>query len=378
MERRLLADLSIWLKSYERKPLILRGAPQVGKTWLVRHFAEQSGLELIEINFERNASYSSLFDANNPEQILVNLSTLTQKKISPAASLLFLDEIQLAPQMLSKLRWFAEDLPQLAVIAAGSLLEFSLAQHSLSLPVGQITYRHLEPLSFEEFLLAQEKHVLCDYLQNITLEDPLPLNIHEQYLASFKDYLLIGGMPACVDQWCKEPAPMPIYQRQNDLLATYRNDFTKYKVRTNPERLDNVMMAIPKMLGKKFVFSQVKKTLQAATIKHILKLLEKARLCHRVQSTSANRVPLDADIQEKWFKEIFLDVGLCSAALGLPLNPFTTLDDLLLINQSALANQVVGQLLRTITPAYKEPALFCWQRDETGSSAEIDYIIQHG
>ncbi|MFO8994111.1 AAA family ATPase [Legionella pneumophila serogroup 1] len=378
MKRTLLNYMDNWLVSPDRKPLVIRGARQVGKTWLVRHLAEKTGMQLIELNFEKQPSYASLFASNDVNQILLNLSTVLNQKIDPPKCLLFLDEIQAAPQLLSKLRWFAEDLPQLAVTSAGSLLEFILAEHSFSMPVGRVSYMHLEPLSFDEFLLANDKESLYDYLNQYDLSVELPSAIHEQLTTLFKEYLIIGGMPAVVSNWAAERSLNRVSQIQNDLLATYRDDFSKYKGRLATERLDEVLNSIPKMLGQKFVFSRVNKTIQASTIKHVLDLLEKARISHRVQSSSANGVPLASEIKEKFFKEIFLDIGLCSTALGLSLNQINSTNEILLINNGGIAEQVVGQLLRTIEPPYIEPVLYYWHREEAGSSAEIDYVIQHG
>lgn len=377
MKRTLLNYLATWLTSADRKPLIIRGARQVGKTWLARHFAQSCNRQIIELNFEKNPSYASLFVSNDPKQILLNLSTVLNQKIDPPNCLLFLDEIQAAPQLLGKLRWFYEDLPELPLIAAGSLLEFVLEQHSFSMPVGRISYTHLEPLSFEEFLLANGKQFLHDYLAQYNLIEQIPTAIHEQLIDLFKEYLLIGGLPAVVASWIEERSLTRISQIQNDLLATYRDDFSKYRGRLLIERLDEVMTTIPAMLGQKVVFSRINKYVQAATIKQILELLEKARLCNRVQASAANGIPLAAEIKEKFFKEIFLDVGLCSSSLGLNLNQIKSVNEIVMINNGGIAEQVVGQLLRTVEPPYVEPALYYWQRDEAGANAEIDYILQH-
>jgi len=378
MDRSSLEYLKSWLGSADRKPLVVRGARQVGKTWLVRHFAKISGKQLIEINFEKQPSHASHFGSNDPQQILLNLSTLHKQQIDPANSLLFLDEIQTVPQILSKLRWFAEDMPQLPVIAAGSLLEFLLAEHSFSMPVGRISYMHLEPLSFEEFLLANDKQTLIDYLLAYNFNFEIPIAIHEQLTLLFKEYLLVGGLPAAVVGWVAERSFNKVSQIQNDLLATYRDDFAKYRGRIAIEKLDEVMMAIPKMLGQKFVFSRVNASIQPNTMKQILDLFGKARICHRVSGCSANGVPLAAEIKEKYFKEIFLDTGLCSVALGLNLIQINQADEIILINNGGIAEQVVGQLLRTINPPFLEPILYYWAREEKGASAEIDYVIQHG
>jgi hypothetical protein len=376
MKRVLLKHLNQWLVSTDRKPLVIRGARQVGKTWLVRELAKVSGKQLIELNLEKNPSYASLFVSNDPKQILLNLSVIHNSKIEPEQSILFLDEIQSAPQILSKLRWFAEDMPQLPVIAAGSLLEFVLAEHSFSMPVGRISYVHLEPLSFEEFLLANEKQILFDFIQSYTIEQEIPLVIHEQLSNLFKEYLLIGGMPAVVLNWITEHSLNKTNQIQHDLLATYRDDFAKFSGKISIGRIDEVMMSVPKMLGQKFVFSRVNSAIQSNTVKQILDLLNKARVCHRVSACAANGVPLAAEIKEKYFKEIFLDIGLCCVALGLSLNQINSVKEVVLINHGGIAEQVVGQLLRTIYPPYVEPNLYYWLREEKGSNAEVDYVIQ--
>lgn len=377
MKRTLLHSLKNWLKSDERKPLVIRGARQVGKTWLVRHLASSCGKQLIELNFEKKPSYQDLFNDNDPKNILLNLSTVYNQHIDPERCLLFLDEIQAAPQLLSKLRWFAEDLPQLPIIAAGSLLEFVLADYSFSMPVGRINYMHLEPLSFEEFLLANDKPLLYEYLKNYSFSIDIPAAIHEQLTTLFKEYLLIGGMPAVVASWVNERILNTVHQIQHDLLATYRDDFAKYRGRITIQRFDEVVMSVPKMLGQKFTYSRVNTAIQAGAIRQILDLLGKARVCHPVWSCSANGIPLAAEIKEKYFKEIFLDTGLSCAALGLNLNQIKSANEITLINNGGVAEQVVGQLLRTINPAYIEPALYYWQREEKSSQAEIDYVIQH-
>lgn len=377
MQRALLQDLNNWLQASDRKPLILRGARQVGKTWLVRFFAQNTGKKLIELNFEKTPAFVSLFDSNEPRQILLNLGAALGQEIQAEHCLLFLDEIQVVPELLSKLRWFAEEYPQLPIVTAGSLLEFVLAEHSFSMPVGRINYMHLEPLSFEEFVLAQDKKTLYDYLQSYDFSAEIPEFIHAQLINLFKEYLFVGGLPAAVMSWKTERSLQKMHQIQSDLLATYRDDFNKYRGRIALERLQELMHAIPTMLGQKFISSRVNAAVQSNTIKQVLDLLEKARLCHRVRSCAANGVPLASEIKEKYFKLIFLDVGLCSTELGLGWSQIQSMQQLTLINSGGLTEQVVGQLLRTIEPAYIEPALYCWQRDERGSNAEIDYVLQH-
>lgn len=378
MKRKASKYLENWLLSNDRKPLVVRGARQVGKTWLIRDLAKTANKKLIELNFEKNPGYADLFSSNDVQQILLNLSIIANEKIVPENSLLFLDEIQTSPKLFSKLRWFAEDLPQLPVIAAGSLLDFILNDHTFSMPVGRISYMYIEPLSFEEFLLANDKNSLYEYLLAYNFNLTIPTAIHEQFMTLLKEYILVGGMPAAVLNWSNEHSLNKINQIQNDLLATYRDDFSKYKGRVAIERLEEVMMAIPKMLGHKFVFSKVNLAVQVNTIKNVLELLEKARIAYRVQGCAANGVPLAAEIKEKYFKEVFLDIGLCCAALGLNLNQINAASEIIMINSGGISEQLAGQILRTINPFYIEPNLYCWHREESTSNAEIDYVIQHG
>lgn len=365
-----------WLTGHSRKPLVIRGARQVGKTWLVRQLAIETGKTLIELNFEKQPSDFSFFESNDPKKILLHLSAKQKTPIDIANSILFLDEIQAVPEILAKLRWFAEDLLELPVVAAGSLLEFVLAKHTFSMPVGRISYLHLEPLSFEEFLQAIDQKTLCDYLSQINFIEKLPLSIHKKLLSHFKEYVIVGGLPAVVSAWSDNQNLSTVSRVHQELLATYRDDFSKYHGRIEIQYLDETLSSVPKMLGKKFIYSRVNNSIQSGTIKNILGLLEKARICHAVNCVHANGIPLAAEMREKFFKEIVLDVGLSHAILGINLQDILNVQDIMLINSGAISEQVVGQLLRTIFPFYVEPALYYWSREEKNANAELDYIIQ--
>lgn len=375
MQRSGLEFLQNWLESADRKPLVIRGARQVGKTWIVRDLAQRNHKKLIELNFEKKPELSSLFTSNDPKQIILNLSAIFGE-INAKDSILFLDEIQAAPEILAKLRWFAEDLPEMPVLAAGSLLEFVLAQHSFSMPVGRINYMHLEPMSFLEFLAAKNQNSLINYIKNYNLDLTIPTIIHSQLTDIFKEYVIVGGMPQAVQSWVTQNSLTILSQIHNDLLATYRDDFNKYNGRLATERLDELLLSIPFYLGEKFIYSKVNPDIQSATIKQALELLCKARICHKILGSAGNGVPLAAELQAKYLKLIFLDVGLCSTLLGLSFDQLT-MRELNLINKGGISEQVVGQLLRTIAPAYVEPALYYWHRNEKGASAEIDYLIQY-
>ncbi len=377
MKRSRSAFLLDWLHSKPRNPLVIRGARQVGKTWLIRDFACSQELELIELNFEKRPELESLFTSNDPQEILLNLRAFTKSKIDPSTSLLFLDEIQAAPKLLGKLRWFAEDTPELSVIAAGSLLEFALAKHEFSIPVGRINYMYLEPLSFEEFLDAIEQQSLKKYIERFTWNIDIPNAIHTQLMKSVKEYMLIGGMPAAVSTWINSHVLDKVSQVHFDLLATYRDDFAKYSGRLSIDRLEEVMSAVPRQLGNKFVYSGVNSHVSAAPLKQGLDLLTKARVCHQVLSTAANGLPLGAEVNEKYKKILMLDCGLCSASLGLTMQQLQSVTELIMINSGGMAEQMVGQQLRTLFPPFVSPSLYYWQRSKKGANAEIDYALQY-
>lgn len=360
-----------WLFLKDRKPLIVRGARQVGKTWLARALAEQTGRTLIEINFEKNPELSSLFDNNDPKKICFNIETYFGRKINPIASLLFLDEIQDAPDILSKLRWFYEDLPELPVVATGSLLEFLLQEKVHSMPVGRVSYLYLEPFSFEEFLLGNGKEAWLSYIHAIEPPFSVPQALHQNLMDMFKIYLRIGGMPAVIKNWIEEGSVEQAQRIQGDILSSYRDDFFKYRTRMDIESIDNVCLSIPRQLGKKFVFSKVDSTISAVNVKKILALFNKAGLCHVVKHTAGNGVPLGAETKDKGFKEIFLDVGLVNRMLG---NAWWQSASL---NEGGLSEQVVGQILRTTFPFYMNPSLYYWCREEKNASAELDYLFEH-
>ncbi len=380
MERTCMSFLVKWINSPRRLPLVVRGARQVGKTWLVRHIAESQGLRLIELNFEDDKTLMSFFISNDPKVILRDLEEgLRIDKIDPRRTLLFLDEIQVFPELYAKLRWFAEKMPELAVVAAGSLFEFIFdkAKTDYSMPVGRVDFMYLEPLSFEEFLLALKQDQLLRVIHRFTWNDEIPAYTHDVLMKYFKEYVIVGGMPAAVRAWIEEESLLEVSSVHQKILTTYKGDFHKYAGRLDPEILEEVMDQVPLELGKKFVYSKVRKKTSIEPIKKAFNLLCKARVCHKVISTAANGIPLRDGKNEKFIKALFLDVGLCSAALKLSLKGLKDVEELILVNSGGIAEQVVGQLLRTTEPFFMDPDLYYWLRHKKGSEAEIDYVIQH-
>lgn len=366
-----------WLKGPERKPLVMRGARQVGKTWLVRDFAKRHGLELIELNLEKYPYYADLFSGNSPHEILKNIEAELASKILSESSCLFLDEIQAAPELFSKLRWFREDIPELPVIAAGSLLEFALGKANFSMPVGRIAYFYLEPLSFFEFALALGNEPLYEKMISTTPEGPLPHPLHVRCMELYRQYCLIGGMPETVQTWLDGRDIQACLKIQHDLLATYRDDFHKYGGKIDARLLHRILLSVAKQLGNKFIYSRVDPDVKAPIVKNLLMLLSQAKVCSKVTHTSGNGLPLGAESNEKFFKALMVDIGLISAHLGLSSMKPADLDSILLSNRGGLAEQFVGQQLRSAQTPTMDPQLFYWQRTG-GRQGEIDYILQHG
>lgn len=376
MYRYLIDKMTDWLNSPSRKPLILRGARQVGKTWLVRELARVSGKKLIEINLEQQHALSVHFASNDPKIILLNLQSALNQFIDPAHSLLFLDEIQATPELLAKLRWFYECMPELAIVATGSLLEFALKEHEFSMPVGRIQYFFVEPLGFEEFLQAKQELFLLAAIKQVTLSSPLNQALHQKANQLMKEYLIVGGMPEAVNCWVTASSLEALSEVHHNLINTYKDDFAKYAGTLPKQHLEAVLTALPTMLAHKLMYRHIHPTVRHELLKQAVELLVNARLCHKVQAVAANGIPLAAEVNPKIMKMILVDVGLVSSMLGLRLFHLASLDELMFINSGALMEQLSGQLLRLLTPHYIEPKLYYWVREHASSTAEVDYVIQ--
>ena len=350
--------LDHWLKSENRKPLVLRGARQVGKTWLVRDLAHRHGLDLIELNLERFPHLADLFAGNDPPEILQNIAAETSTAIDPASALLFLDEIQATPELFGKLRWFQEEMPDLSVIAAGSLLEFALRDYPYSMPVGRITYFYLEQMSFCEFLLASGNEPLYQKLVSYELGKGIPRSLHQKCLKFYHQYCLVGGMPEVVHEWVESQDPTSCLKLQQDLLATYRDDFHKYGGEMDARLLADIMLSVSRQLGSKFVYSRVNPSLKIQPIKKAFSLLCQAKVCSKVLHTTGNGLPLGAESNDKFFKVLMIDIGLVSAQLGLSAIKRSDQRDFGFTNKGGLAEQFVGQQLRAVQTPSMDPQMF--------------------
>lgn len=377
MKRTISSRLEAWLVDPGRKPLVLRGARQVGKTWLVRDLAARSARSLAEVNFERDPGLKRHFASNDPQHILGELSLALGIEIRPERSLLFLDEIQSAPVVLSKLRWFYEELPSLTVIAAGSLLEFALADAAFSIPVGRISFQQVEPLGFPEYLEAQGQEALLAVISAWRPGTELSPAAHGQAAIWFNRYAMVGGMPAVVAAEIAGREPRALRDLQKELVATYRADFARYCRRMDRDVLDSVLRAAASSLGRKFVHARVGEGVKQHQAKRGLELLAMARLVHVVRHTAANGLPLAAEVKETFRKAVLADVGLVHALVGTPAaQAFPAWESLAPALRGQLVDQLAAQQLRLLDAGAGDgPELFYWQR-EGGRPGEIDYLTQ--
>lgn len=373
-EERLLTD---WLARKGRKPLIIRGARQTGKSTLVRMFAQSSGRRLVEVNFEESPRCQAIFAERNVHAVIQSLEIELDTVISSRDSLLFLDEIQACPPAIALLRYFYEKMPELPVLAAGSLLEFALTEASFSMPVGRVEFMYLGPLGFGDFLGANRGGQLADFLDNFTLDQTIPVAVHDKALSQLRTYALTGGMPEVVNTFIESGSLLEADRVKQGIAQTFREDFNKYRGRQDLRNLYEVFDRLGSTVGRKIVYSSLLPGNRSYKAANALGLFEQARLIYRVCHSSANGLPLKAEINRKKAKGVLLDIGLYHALNGLSLAALDRQPDLFFVNEGALAEQFVGQHLLYGGEAYLAPELYYWSREKRQSSAEIDYLLQH-
>ena len=385
MFRKLDKKLEEWARRPVRHPLVLRGARQVGKTYLVRELAKRKFHHYLELNFEQDETLSSLFASKKPEVICELLSVKFSQDIVDGETLIFLDELQGADVcVLESLRYFYEQRPSLHVIAAGSLLEFLLdgaerarTKQDFPMPVGRIEYMYVPPLDFEEFLEAIGKRGLVNWMERYVPGDDVPSSIHGDLMDSLRTYLVVGGMPAAVAAYVRGGA-REAEREQQMLVATYHDDFPKYSRRVRPELLQKTFMALPSMLGRKLVYTHLSEGEKSKDLSAAFNLLRLARVVAKVRHSPSNGIPLAYGADDRNFKPLFLDTGLACRALGLKLVDFLDAGNALLENRGGICEQFVGQHLLFAGEPYEEPAAYCWIREEPSSTAEVDYVVSCG
>jgi len=377
LKRRIDIDLLEWMKAEDRKPLVLRGARQVGKSSAVRELSKKFA-HFLEINFEnKNDSVAKpVFERNsNPKTICDELSAIYETPIVAGKTLLFLDEIQSCPDAISSLRFFYEQMPELHVIAAGSLLEFAL-QNIPSYAVGRLRSVYMYPFSFEEFLQAMNNAILLDKLTAVSPLNPLPNELHKKLTGLLLRFVAIGGMPEVVSKYASGGSLLECQNILDELTETLYNDFAKYKQRVPAMRLGEVFSAIIAQTGQKFTYSRASTSANQIQMKECIELLKMAGLVYSVTHTSSNGLPLAAETNARYRKLMIFDTGIYQRFLRLEMANLLLEDKFEQINKGALAEMFVGtELIKTQNN--RLPAeLYYWQREKGGSTAEVDYVVQ--
>ncbi|MDO8897232.1 MAG: AAA family ATPase, partial [Bacteroidales bacterium] len=375
LKRTIDEELLNWKSAKIRKPLMLRGARQVGKTSTVKNLAAHFTY-FVEINFDEQTFFSSVFEKNlSVFEICEQLSVLTNTPIVAGETLLFLDEIQTCIPAISMLRYFYEKMPELHVIAAGSLLEFAMADIP-SFGVGRVRSLFMYPLSFREYLMANGEHLLLEQLNKASVTKPIAEPIHQKLINLQKKFLIIGGMPEAVSVYVNSKDLLEVQRVLNDLLISVQADFAKYKTSVPGARLVEVFNAIAQQVATKFTYSYPNATLNNMQIKSAIELLKMAGLVYAVTHSAANGIPLGAEINPKKTKYLIFDTGIFQRLLGLNISDLLVNDDFNAINKGHIAELYVGLELLKAESCYQKSDLFYWQRDAKNSQAEVDYVCQ--
>lgn len=375
MKRKISQKLYQWRDDPQRLPLLLRGARQVGKTYIVDVFGREAFANFVTINFEFEPQYKNCFRQLDPYKITEEIALLSGQTITPGQTLLFLDEIQDCPNAIMALRYFKEKMPKLHVIGAGSLLEFALDAEQFRMPVGRVQFAYLKPLSFMEYLQNHPTFSqLHDFCQTVDRNTTISEAIHQQLLQLVKEYSVVGGMPAVVNHYFTNKDLNICQEQQGALLQGYQHDFGKYASKTNHKYLQAVFNKTPGLVGQCIKYVKISADYRARELKQALADLEKAGLIYPVYATAGSGLPLNALTNEKKFKLIFLDVGLVKKASSLGADVLMQ-PDLLLVNQGALAEQFVGQELLAYQAYFEPPQVYYWTRESRSSMAEIDFLV---
>jgi predicted AAA+ superfamily ATPase len=355
--------------------LLVRGARQTGKSSAIRKLGE-SFKYFVEVNIEKQQSMKTLFGENIDVKALCSqLSAIYHTPIIAGETLLFFDEIQESKRVISSLRYFYEDFPELHVIAAGSLLEFALKELP-SYGVGRIRSLYMYPFSFDEFLMAQGLEMQVEYKrQNASPSKPLPEPLHKEMVSQLRSFYLVGGMPEAVRVWVENADYKACSIVHNDILDTYRDDFSKYKSRIPPLVLLQTLQSATVQAGNKFIYAGVNSEFDNSTVKAALNLLSLAGLLVPVVHSSANGIPLGAEINLKYRKFHFIDVGLMQSLLGIQPADILLADETDFVNKGGLSEVFAGLELIKYGNYLKKPELYFWQRMERNAQAEVDFII---
>ena len=348
----------------------------MGKTFTVKEFGKNFFPSLIIIDFERNRAVRSIFEKDlDPLKMIQELEIFAGQKITPGKTLLFFDEIQACERALMMLRYIYEEIPKLHIVAAGSLLEFSMS--SISFPVGRVTFEWMRPMTFREFLLASGKEMLIKKLPSIFEPKTISGILHHSVMEELRRYLIVGGMPEAVKRYLGTSSLTTVKKVHDDIVNSYIESLAKYSTRANIESLEHLMKSVPSSVGSQIKYTHLDPDKRIEVTKASLNILEKAFLVHLIHSTDVSGLPLGANASSKVFKALFLDIGLMQHICGI--DPLETINssDLISVYKGAIAEQFVGQELLA-SGGSENLKLYYWNRMKKGSTAEVDFVISRG
>lgn len=373
MYRMAMENLLAWKQSRRRKPLIIEGARQVGKTWLMKEFGRQAYADTVYINFDSNARMAELFASDlDTKRLVLGLELYAGRKIDPENALLIFDEVQEVPRALAALKYFCEDAPQYHIVCAGSLLGIAL-HRGTSFPVGKVDFLKLYPLSFQEFLMAIGKQQFSELLDQQDFS--MITSFRETYADALKQYYFVGGMPEAVESFAENQDFNEVRQIQKRILAAYEQDFSKHAPNEVVPRLRMLWNSIPAQLAKenkKFIYGLVREGARAKDYETALLWLNDCGLVHRVSRVNAPGIPLRAYEDMKAFKLFVLDVGLLGCMTGLHQRTLLDGNALFVEFKGALTEQYVCQQLKTLADLE-----LCYYTNDRGS-CEVDFVVDTG
>ena len=375
-KRHIDEQLREWKDAPRRKPLLIRGARQVGKSTAVRELGKTFKY-FVEINLEKQPTLRDFFQEDiNVKKTCEKLSGTLATPIIPGETLLFIDEIQTSKEAIMSLRYFKEDYPELHVIAAGSLLEFTLEELP-SFAVGRIRSLYMYPFSFDEFLMAQGLDLTIDFKKKATHNAPLPLAAHAELIDQLRSFYLVGGMPAAVMEWVETRSYIEVSHVHHDIIDTYQDDFSKYKKRVSPVMLRQILRSVALQIGNKFVYAQAIPDTKSTAIKDALHLLSLAGLIHPVVHTAANGLPLGAEENPNYTKYLFFDLGIMQTMLDIPAAEILTSNEVDFVNKGAASEMFAGLEMIKYSDCFTKAESHYWERTGKKSQAEIYYICAH-
>lgn len=373
MRRELYHNLIEWKKDTRRKPLLLQGVRQVGKTWLIEHFGKNEYTNYIYVNFEETPEAKSIFSSDLiPQKIIENIGLWKNIKINKTDTLIFFDEIQLCPEAITSLKYFQEKAPEYHVISAGSLLGVSIGK-STGFPVGKVNFLTLYPLSFKEFLMALNEDLLVERLTLHQVEKSIPEIVHTKLIDYFKMYLFLGGMPEVIRDYIENKDIKGARQIQFEILKSYHRDFSKYASSFEALKIAAIWGSVPSQLAKenkKFKFSLIHDKARSNTYELAMEWLKKAGLLYLVYQLKVAKLPLAGYADLSKFKIFSLDTGLLGAMLNISSEIIIKPDSLFTEYNGAFIENYVCSELKRMT----EEEIYYWTSDR---EAEVDFIIHY-